>query len=300
MAAATLDVNSPSLSTAPVMSDAAFGTIRDAIFDFSGMHFQTHKRFLFAQRLLPRLNALRLSTFDQYAAHLRASDDRANELQAAIGLLASPDPFFFSQPSQLRALAQAVAPMLVRQGKGTRERPIQVWSAACLSGEEPYGIAITLQEQRARIPAIKDAAIEILATDLSESMLQKARDGVYSASAMRSTDPNLAQRYFSREGGRYALSPEIRPLVEFRQLNLFNDEEIAALPETDVVFCRSVLIYFTQEARKRAVAAIFRRLAPGGLLFLGERESLNGVSDDFKLAFLPGAMAYVKPQPKES
>jgi len=300
LAAATLDLNTPSLSTAPVMSDAAFGTIRDAIFEFSGMHFQTHKRFLFAQRLLPRLAALGLATFDQYAAQLRASAGGAAELQAAIGLLASPDPFFFSQPSQLRALAQAVVPMLVHQGKGTRERPIRVWSAACLSGEEPYGVAIMLQEQRARAPAIKDAVIKILATDLSEATLQKARGGAYSASAMRSTDPALAQRYFSREGSRYVLSPEIRSLVEFRQLNLFNEAEIAALPEIDAVFCRNVLIYFAKEARERAVAAIYQRLAPKGLLFLGERESLNGVSDDFKLAFLPGAMAYIKPQPKES
>jgi len=173
-----------------------------------------------------------------------------------------------------------VIPEFIKNNPGQR---LRIWSAACSSGQEPYSLSMTIDEfERSNLGQLKMGA-QIVATDLSSLMLNNCRTGEYDSLAIaRGLSPDRLQRYFDSKGaGRFAVKPPIRSRVEFRSFNLL--DSYAALGKFDVVFCRNVLIYFSAQVKKDILMRIHGTLKPGGYLFLGASEALNGLPDHYQM-----------------
>lgn len=199
------------------------------------------------------------------------------ELQALIDAVSIGETYFFREPAQLAALIELAIPERLRCAEVGR--PLRILSAGCSSGEEPYSLAITLAEQR---PDLGPERVSIVGIDVSAATVARARRARYSRWALRATPPELRERFFRREGEDFRLIDSIRAAVHFEEGNLIEPDPMLLPPGSlDVVFCRNVLIYFSERMMRRAVAELARLLMPGGFLFLGHSETLRGISSEF-------------------
>ena len=135
----------------------------------------------------------------------------------------------------------------------------------------------------------------ITASDISEAVLQAAKEGRYTDYSLRSTPKTILTRYFKQENGSHLVDPKIKKPVRFGKLNLSDDMQIRRVERADIVFCRNVIIYFDQEMKRKVIKAFYDKLAPSGYLFIGHSETLHSINDEFKALNYPGAMVYQKP-----
>lgn len=247
----------------------------------SGLILSPSKGYLVESRLGPLARAEGLAGVPQLLERLRTGGPSAEPLLVrCVEAMATHESFFFRDGTPFNLLAGRVLPQLVEARAATRT--LRIWCAACSSGQEPYSIAILLKEMGARLTGWR---LEIVATDMSRPILQKAEEGLYSDFEVRRglTDARR-DRWFVRDGHGWRVSPELRALVSFRPHNLLND----SLPGTfDVVFCRNVLIYFDVDQKRAVLKRMAQTLAEDGGLFLGSAETVLGVTDAFELT--PGA-----------
>jgi len=171
------------------------------------------------------------------------------------------------------------------------ERSLRIWSAGCSSGEEPYTIAMLLLEMGFG----KGWRVEIIGADISHRVLQQARKAVYGKSSFRATDEAYIRRYFQEQDGGYKIADKVKELVTISHLNLFDQNRLTLLGRMDIIFCRNVIIYFDQMAKKKVVEVFYRTLREGGYLLLGHSESLMNISTAFVLKHLRNDMVYQKP-----
>jgi chemotaxis protein methyltransferase CheR len=268
-----------------------FRLLREAIYDYSGLYFDDDATFLVQRRLVPRLEALSLSDFADYYRYIRSAtpETRRGELDEIVERVTTNETYFFREGYQLNAFKDEILPALfAAQGRGKR---ITVWSAGCSSGEEAYTIAILLLEAG----LFGEWDVRVFGSDISRKVLQTARKAVYGRTSFRTTDPRFVRRYFREHDGRHQVRDEVRQLVSFGQINLFDEPMTAIVGEVDVIFCRNVLIYFNPESRKRVIETLHRKLARGGYLLLGHSESLINVTTAFELVHLKNDMVYRKP-----
>ena len=167
--------------------------------------------------------------------------------------------------------------------------PLQIWSAACATGEEPYSILIALLEA-----GLDGYPVEIRGSDGSQSALEKCRTAVYREKAFRCLPPDLKTKYFKPAGNEWQLRPEVARRVTFQRANLLATEEISTLARAPVIFCRNVFIYFSPHAIRQTVATFASRMPPRGHLFVGASESLLRLTADFELKEMGDTFAYVR------
>ncbi len=186
------------------------------------------------------------------------------------------ETFFFRDKVPFDHLREAVIPELLK-ARASR-RSLRIWCAASSTGQEPYSIAMCLKEIG---PALAGWRVEILATDLSQAVLEKSRAGIFSQfEVQRGLPIQMLVKYFTQVGELWQLNADIRAMVQHRQLNLLQD--FSHLGTFDVIFCRNVLIYFDQDAKIGIFERLARMLEPDGVLALGAAESVVGISDAFK------------------
>jgi chemotaxis protein methyltransferase CheR len=186
------------------------------------------------------------------------------------------ETFFFRDKIPFDHLRDTILPLML-QSRASR-RSLRIWSAACSTGQEPYSIAMCLKEKGA---ALAGWRIEIVGTDLSQEVLEKSRAGIYSQfEVQRGLPIQLLVKYFTQSGELWQISPEIRGMVQHRQLNLLQD--FSHLGKFDVIFCRNVLIYFDQDTKINVFERLARSLEPDGMLMLGAAESVVGITDAFR------------------
>lgn len=273
-----------------VMEPEQFRLLRDLFEEACGLSLRPDLKFLAERRLAARLEALQLSDFSAYHRYLRFDPKGAEELEVAVELLLPHETYFFREPMQLQSFTDELCPQLEQQLKGSRR--LRIWSAGCSTGEEPYTIAMLLDETR----RFHTWEIEIHGTDLSRRVLGAARRAEYGPSALRGTSADRQMRHFDNLGnGRVRVKEALKHRVWFGQLNLVNTEAYAALPPLDVIFCRNVLIYFEPDVRRAVVRAFYERLKPGGWLLLGHSESLLTTSTEFEVVQLQGDLVYQRP-----
>lgn len=249
----------------PVLTDTEFALLRDWVHAQAGISMSSAKKPLVTSRLLKRLTHHGLRTFGEYYALI--SRHGSSETQIALDLLTTNETYFFREPKHFDFLRQRALPAR-RPGIAYR-----VWSAACSSGEEPWSIAMTLADE------LPDSPWEILASDLSTRVLERARSAHYAMERAEHIPQPLLRKYCLRgvgsQAGTFRIDQPLRQRVQFRQVNL-----VRPLPEVgtfDLVFLRNVLIYFDVETKAQVVRQLCEKLRPGGFFLCGHSESLHGL-----------------------
>jgi len=270
------------------MPEDVFRLIRDLIYERSGIYFQDSSRYILQKRLSPRVRLLNFDSFQKYFYFLHYDPRAESELEMVFDAVTTNETYFFREPAQLDAFAQEIIPEILRRKP---HQKIRIWSAGCSSGEEPFTVAMLLAEREHG----EEARFEIFASDINHEVLARARSGRYRDSSFRSTPPHLKEKYFVPEAdGSWRISDEIRNLVSFGRLNLYDHLKVSLVGAVDVIFCRNVIIYFDDASKRRVINSFHDRLVEDGYLLLGHAESLISLSTDFKLRHLEHDMVYQK------
>ena len=258
------------------MSGKEFALFQGLIHKEAGIHLSEAKQALVVGRLSRRLRELQVGTFGAYYRRVEADEvERVRMLDC----ICTNETHFFREPRQFEFLEQQVFPeWTARAASGLLPKRIRAWSAACSTGEEPYSLAMTLL---AHFPPASGWDLEILASDLSTRVLERARAGLYRIDKAAEI-PNAYRKAFMLRGtgsqeGHMKAGPEIRSLVRFERVNL-NQARYPVPGPFDLVFCRNVLIYFDAAAKAQVVKRLLDQLAPEGHLLLGHAESLTGLT----------------------
>ena len=268
-----------------------FIKIRAFLSERIGLHFGDRKKRLLEDRLQLRLKANGLASFEEYWRHLSDRENRKAELPALYDSVTSWDTRFFRHPEQIEALTGSVLPDIVKS-KG-KKRAIRVWSAGCSTGDEAYTLAIVLDEFVGRLEG--DWTAEVVGTDLSESALAIARKGRYAQFSLRDTPPAVLGAYFEHvDASEYLVRPDLRERVAFRMLNLTHKAMVSTMADYDVIFCRNVITYFNTDTKNKVMDQLASSLRYGGYLFLGQAESLYGVTTVLNRKQVDGALVYKK------
>ena len=253
------------------VSQSEFNTFRQFLEDKSGIVLGDNKQYLVTSRLKKLQDEHGIKSLTELMARIQAQPRGALQEQV-IDAMTTNETLWFRDIYPFEVMKNKVLPELVKKQPNQR---LRIWSAACSSGQEPYSLSMTIDEyERANVGQAK-LSVQIVATDLSPSMLQACKIGEYDSLAIaRGLSSERLQRYFDKTpNNRWAVKAAIKNRVEFRALNLL--DSYAVMGKFDVVFCRNVLIYFSAEAKKDILMRIHATLKPGGYLFLGASEALN-------------------------
>ena len=263
--------------------------IRELFAERSGLQLSVEARLSVERRLRERLGVRGHASFLEYYQFLKWNPLSAEELDLAVELLTTHETYLFREDYQLRAFREEILPMLADLARPRRR--LAVWSAGCSTGEEAYTIAILLHESG----LFEGWDVRVYGSDVSKRCVAAARRGVYGASSFRTTPDAVRDRWFTRLPDGFHVSEPIRALCHFGQVNLLDDERTRVVGRVDAIFCRNVLIYLEQAARRRVIDMFHDRLSPGGVLLLGHSESLLNVSTAFELLHLREDLVYKKP-----
>lgn len=274
-----------------VMTDEEFRLIRDTVYSHCGLFFDSDTKYLLEKRLARRLPLHQLRSFKEYYHFLRYDRKKDQELSDLMDVLTTNETYFFREAFQLKALTEEILPELKAVKEKRGDKTLRIWSAGCSTGEEPYTIAMLILE----MGCFTGWRVEIVGTDISHRVLQQSRKAVYGKSSFRTTDAHYIRNFFQEQDGGFKVNDEVRELVTISHLNLFDQNRLALLGKMDVIFCRNVIIYFDQIAKKKIIESFYRMLHEGGYLLLGHSESLMNISTAFALRHLKNDMVYQKP-----
>ncbi len=242
----------------------------------SGFVLSPDKAYLVRSRLDPIARSEGLAGAAELMALIRR-DNPAAIIERCVEAMAIHESFFFRDVTPFEQTARVVLPQLIAARRNSKT--LRIWCAACSSGQEPYSLAIVLQEFGAQLSGWR---IEIVATDLSEAILKKARAGRYSDfEVRRGLSPERLKRFFVEDGGEWQVSPTLQQLVSFRSHNLLSGP--SGLGAFDIIFCRNVLIYFDVDQKRRILDGLTGALAADGALFLGSSETVLGITRALEL-----------------
>ena len=279
------------------LSEEEFRLLRDFVHERFGLYFDGTQRGSLRARLAPRLALLGLVSFEDYYRHLRFAPERAQEQQRMVSHLTNNETYFFREQPQLEVFSSKVLPSLKARQAKRGERVLRLVSVGCSTGEEALTLAMIVFDSG---QFFWGWDVEVTGLDVDEAALEKARGGVYQQNSLRAvTRPQLDRHFAAHETG-VTVKESIRKLVSFRPGNLLEPESFDGLAPLGALFCRNVLIYFSDEAVQRAVALFHEILAPGGYLFLGHAESLSRITSAFTPIRFQGAIVYQRPEGQRS
>ncbi|WP_119678076.1 CheR family methyltransferase [Indioceanicola profundi] len=241
----------------------------------SGLVLTKDKAYLLESRLMPVARKWNLKGLDELAAAVRTRRDEAL-LRDMTEAMTTNESSFFRDQKPFDQFKSVVLPTMLQARAAKRQ--VRIWSAACSSGQEPYSLAMLLNEEGTKLAGWR---FEIVATDLSGEMITKARNGIYTQfEVQRGLPITHLVKYFKQVGDKWQLNQDLRDRVQYREFNLLND--LSPLGQFDVIFCRNVLIYFDQPTKAKVLEAMSRILAPDGVLYLGGAETVLGITERFK------------------
>jgi chemotaxis protein methyltransferase CheR len=266
--------------------------IRDLVYGVAGIFQPDSKLRLLESRCSKRMQALCMTTLQDYYRCLTLKPTHEPELVALLNEITVGETCFFRNQPQLDALRKIVLPRIVEARARMPLRHLRIWSAGCSTGEEPYTLSMMLLEEING--PLQGWTFEILATDLNERSLAHAEQGFYGEYSTRNLPPYFRQKYFVSGGDKWQIDAELKRPVKFTRVNFLDDSCMVLMKDLDLILCCNVLIYFRGAAKRRVLQHFYNNLLPHGYLFLGHSESLYGVNDDFRLVHFPSVTAYVK------
>ncbi|HEV2631353.1 MAG TPA: protein-glutamate O-methyltransferase CheR [Pseudolabrys sp.] len=257
------------------MTPDDFDYLRRLLKERSGLTLSAEKDYLLESRLTPVARRLGLAGLGEIVGQLRQPGSAALAI-AVTEAMTTNETFFFRDRIPFDHLRDTILPVLI--AARAREKRIRIWCSAAAAGQEPYSIAMLLQ---AMAPQLAGFRVDILATDLSSEVIERAKAGVYSQfEVQRGLPIQLLVKHFSKNGDGWEIAPELRAMVQFRTLNLLHD--FSPLGQFDVVFCRNVLIYFDQPTKSAVLHRVARQMPDESYLILGAAETVVGLTDAFK------------------
>lgn len=269
-------------STCINLSNNEFKKLSSLITSVSGIKLPIAKKVLLESRLQKRLRKLKFSSFKEYFDYLFGNEGLEKELTQLLDVVTTNKTDFFREPEHFDFMERIVIPAIMEQKRKTVSRKILIWSAASSTGEEPYTIAMVMEKQK---KYFNDIVYKIIGTDLSTKVLNEAKTAIYSEEKIVNIPTKIKKQFFlrskNREKSMVRIIPELRRQVFFSRLNLLDN--IYNIPKKmDIIFCRNVFIYFEKEIQESIVNKFYKYLNPGGYLFIGHSESLNGMNVPFK------------------
>ncbi len=257
------------------MTPQDFDYLRQLLRARSGLVLSAEKQYLAESRLLPVARRHGLTTLTELIGRLKAATT-APLTAEVVEAMTTNETFFFRDKLPFDHFRDTVLPALIEAR--AREKRIRIWCTAASTGQEPYSLAMTIKGLGAKLAGYR---IEILGTDISGDVLERAKAGIYSQfEVQRGLPIQLLVKFFSQVGETWQIAPEIRAMVQFRPLNLLKD--FSTLGSFDMVFCRNVLIYFDQETKIGVLNRLARQMPDDGFLALGAAETVVGLTDAFK------------------
>lgn len=254
------------------LTDTQFNKLGQFIHSNYGIQMPNSKKVLLEGRLQKRIKVNNLSNFTEYIEYLFSDTGKSRELQFFVDAVSTNKTDFYREPHHFEFLREEFLPTFIQNNKH-----LKIWSAAASSGEEPYTIAIELREF---IEKNSGFTYEILGTDISTQILQKASKGIYDDKRVEVIPLHIKRKYFlkskNREKKTVKVSPILQKNLRYRTINL--TVPLVGIPnDFDLIFCRNVLIYFNRLVQEKVINALCAKLKPGGYLFLGHSESTTGI-----------------------
>jgi len=279
------------------ISEQEFCFLRDFIYSNCGIYFRFEKKYLIEDKIISRMEQLNIKSITDYIYYLKYSENKEDEMNLLYDFITINETSFFRNEPQFNVLKDEILPEIFKKNESDnyKLKSLRIWSAGCSSGEEAYTISIILNDY---LNSLNNSGnkwfIEILATDINQSVLNKAVRGVYNDYSLRTTDPRIIERCFHKISAKeFEIKDAYKQNVKFKKINLLNLDD-AIVSGIDILFCRNVLIYFDLASKKKVLEKFFELLKSGGYLFLGHSESLHGITAAFKLVLFQKAIAYKK------
>ncbi|HET7207661.1 MAG TPA: CheR family methyltransferase [Terriglobales bacterium] len=294
-------MSTPALPTP--LTDAELKLLQALVYQECGMHFDERRTHFLQDRLHRRLKECQLDSFYSYY-RLLISENGKHELSRLLENLTVNETSFFRNKAQLDLFHKFILDDILQKKQARRDYTLRVWSAGCSTGQEPYTLAMLIADAlayyyvRNSIPVTAVSPrplvpppwrVEVLASDISYSVLRAGQEAAYTESQMQSVDYSYRLRYFDKVGDRYAVKKAVKELVHFD----FHNLKTEYLPQrNDVIFCRNVMMYFDEPEQKRLINKFYRCLNSEGYLFVGHAESLLGLTDKFVMVHRNSGTAY--------
>jgi chemotaxis protein methyltransferase CheR len=248
--------------------------LRKLLRDQSGLDLSTDKQYLIESRLLPLARKAGLPGISDLVQKMKGGSNAL--ITQVVEAMTTNETFFFRDKVPFEHFRDTIMPEVLKLRAARKS--LRIWCAAGSTGQEPYSLAMCLKEMSA---ALSGWRVEILATDLSQEVLEKSKTGIYSQfEVQRGLPIQMLVKYFKQIGELWQINPDIRGMVAHRQLNLLHD--FSQLGSFDVIFCRNVLIYFDQETKANIFGRLARSMEPDGFLVLGAAETVVGLTEAFK------------------
>jgi len=248
--------------------------LRKTLKEQSGLDLSADKQYLIESRLLPLARKSGLAGISELVQKIKGGS--AAFIGQVVEAMTTNETFFFRDKVPFDHFREPILPEILKAR--ANRKSIRIWCAAGSTGQEPYSLAMCLKEMGAMLSGWR---VEILATDLSQEVLEKSRAGIYSQfEVQRGLPIQMLVKYFKQIGELWQLNPDIRAMVQHRQLNLLHD--FSQLGVFDVIFCRNVLIYFDQDTKVNIFGRLARTIEPDGFLVLGAAETVVGLTDVFR------------------
>src|SRR5881628_1096212 len=287
------------------LSDAEMRLLQTLVYQECGMYFDARRTHFLQDRLQRRLRECRIDSFYNYYRLLNSAEGK-HELAQLLENLTINETSFFRNKAQLDLFHKYVLDELLRGKQTQRNCSLRIWSAGCSTGQEPYTLAMLVADGLAyyylrnplpiEMPSPKPLIpppwkVEILASDISYSVLRAGQEGIYGETQMASVDYSYRLRYFDKVGERYAVKKALKEVIHFD----FHNLKTEYLPQrNDVIFCRNVMMYFDEAEQKRLIDKFWRCLNPDGYMFVGHAESLLGLTEKFAMVHRNSGTAYQK------
>ncbi len=256
-------------------TDKQFAKVKSDLYDYAGIVLADHKKTMAYNRLVRRLRAINLQSFNSYFNFIAANPAEFNQF---INALTTNLSSFFREKHHFDFITSTILPRIRASG----QKKIRIWSAGCSNGEEAYSIAMSLTES---LLNINQYDIKILATDINSSVLEIAQRGLYDIDRIKLIDSHLVRKYFLKGRGNFhgkvQIRPELQKMIHFKYLNLMSEWPMQG--QFDFIFCRNVMIYFNQQTQQKLILNLASYMQPEGYLFVGHSEALEHQQSNFQL-----------------